>query len=226
MIRFSQACVRTGAGAVLLQPTTLEVGDRRTAVIGANGSGKTTLARLVNGLTLPTDGTVSVDGRDVVAQRAEVQRRVGFVFQHADHQIVYPTPLEDVALGLRARGLSRRDARAAALAALDQLGLRSRADQAIHTLSGGEKHLVALCGVLALGPEWLVLDEPTTALDLVNRRRVVEVLDGLAPRLLVVSHDLELVAGFPRAVLLHDGAVTADGAPEACIAAYLARVAA
>ncbi len=110
MIVLDGVTVITEDDTTLLGDVTTTIPDGRTAVIGANGSGKTTLARLLNGLVRPTRGRVTVDGRDVADERREVQRRVGFVFANADHQIVYPTPVEDVALGLRARGVSRTEA--------------------------------------------------------------------------------------------------------------------
>ncbi len=226
MISLRDVRVEAQDGTALLDGVSLDIDAPRTAVIGANGSGKTTLARLLNGLTPPTAGTVTVDGVDVVEDRAGVQRRVGFVFANADLQLVYPTPIEDVALGLRARGLRAADARARAADALAAVGIAHKADQAVHTLSGGEKHLAALAAVLALEPDWLVVDEPTTTLDLVNRRRVVEVLMGLDQRLVVVSHDLELARGLDAAVLVHDARVVATGAPDAMIDHYLGLVSA
>ena len=211
MITFTDVEVLATGGAVLLHDIALTFDERRVAIIGANGSGKTTLARLLNGLTLPTRGTVTVDGLDTAGDRRSVQRRVGFVFQDADHQLVAPTPVEDIALGLRAHGTGKRAAHETALDVLRQVSLEHKADQAIHTLSGGEKHLVALCGVVALEPRWVVVDEPTTTLDLVNRRRVIDVLMGLPQHLVIVSHDLELVSQLDRVVLIDRGAVAADG---------------
>ncbi len=203
--------VRTDDGVELLRDVTLTIDRSRTAIIGANGSGKTTLARVVNGLTRVTSGAVTVDGVDVATNRREIQRRVGFVFANADHQLVYPTPLEDVALSLRARGVPVRDAQDRARAQLDAVGLAHKADQGIHTLSGGEKHLVALCAVLVLEPQWLVVDEPTTTLDLINRRRVIDVLAALPQRLVVVSHDLDLVRTMDAAILVDAATVVAAG---------------
>jgi biotin transport system ATP-binding protein len=224
VIVFDDVAVEAPDGAVILHDVTLTIADRRVAVIGANGSGKTTLVRLVNGLTAPTRGTVTVEGVDVAADRRRVQRRVGFVFNDADHQLVYPTPVEDIALSLRARGIGGKDAREAALDALRSVRLEHKAEQAIHTLSAGEKHLVALCAVLVLEPDWIVVDEPTTTLDLVNRRRVTEVLLGLPHRLIVVSHDLDLVARLDRAVLVDGGTVVAEGAPGEVAARYVGLV--
>lgn len=220
MIAFDAVTVTTHDGVSLLDDVTTTIPDGRTAIIGPNGAGKTTLARLINGLARTSAGTVTVDDRDVASHRREVQRRVGFVFAEADHQLVYPTPLEDVALGVRARGRSRAQAREAAQVALAAVGVADRADQAIHTLSGGEKHLVALAAVLALEPDWVVLDEPTTTLDLVNRHRVIEVLLGLPHRLVIVTHDLDLAERLDRAILMGSGTVVAEGEPASVVATY------
>ncbi|MCB0873609.1 MAG: energy-coupling factor ABC transporter ATP-binding protein [Actinobacteria bacterium] len=222
MIEVDRVTVRTPEGRALLQEVSLTIEPGRTAIIGANGSGKTTLVRLLNGLATPSEGAVSVDGRDTVSARRDVQRRVGFVFQQADHQLVSPTPAEDVALGLRARGIRRREAMEHAAAALARFDLAHVADQAIHTLSGGEKHLVAMAGVLALKPDWMVLDEPTTSLDLVNRRRVLAALGAVDQHLVVVSHDLDLVREMDRAVLVDSGRVRCVGDPAEVIGTYLA----
>lgn len=222
MIVCEDVGVRTADGHDILRSVTLRITAPRTAVIGANGSGKTTLVRLFNGLTRPTTGRVVVDDVDVSADRRRVQRTVGFVFANADHQIVYPTPVEDVALSLRAHGVGGRDARERALAQLELVGLGAKADQGVHTLSGGEKHLVALSAVLVLNPAWLVIDEPTTTLDLANRRRVIQVLERLDQRLIVVSHDLELVRTMTETVYVRDGAVDGVGPSDAMVDRYLA----
>ncbi len=224
MIVFRDAGVTTDDAVTLLHDVSLTVAPGRTAIIGANGSGKTTLARLINGLTLPTAGAVTVDEIDTAVDRPAVQRRVGFVFQDADHQLVYPTPIEDVALGLRAQGVAKEAAFARAEDELARVGLKHKARQAIHTLSGGEKHLAALAAVLVLDPSWIVLDEPTTSLDLINRRRVVDVLLGLTQSLVVVSHDLDLVRELDRALLLDSGRVVSDGPCDETVGRYLDRV--
>ena len=189
-------------------------------LFGYAGTGKTTLARLLNGLVRPTRGRVTVDGRDVADERREVQRRVGFVFANADHQIVYPTPVEDVALGLRARGVSRTEARDRALAVLEEVGIADRAEQAVHTLSGGEKHLVALAAVLVLQPDWLVIDEPTTTPHPLNPRRVVDVLLSLPHRLVIVTHDLDLAEAMDHALLGGGHSVHEAGVPAGVIECY------
>ncbi len=224
MISCNAVSVQAEDGTVILDDVTCEIDGPRTAIIGANGSGKSTLARLFNGLASPTRGTVSVDGVDVARHTRRVQRRVGFVFANADHQLVYPTPLEDVTLSLRARGVGRDEARQRAYRQLERLGLADRADQAIHTLSGGEKHLAALAAVLVVEPDWLIIDEPTTTLDIVNRTRVVDVLRALPQRLVVVTHDLELAHELGTSVLVQDGTVVDAGASSTVVDRYIAQV--
>jgi len=159
-LRDATVTVRSDGGVrTLLQPTTCTLTERRVAVIGANGSGKSTLARLVNGLVLPSTGTVRVDGLDTVRDGAAVRRRVGFVFTDPDAQLVMPTPVEDVALSLR-RTVPAAGRDAAARAVLARFGLADHAEVPVHALSGGQKQLLALAGVLAVQPAVLVCDEP------------------------------------------------------------------
>ena len=192
-----------------LAETTLTLTEPTVALIGPNGSGKSTLARLVNGLVSPTTGRVLVDDLDVTKDGAAVRRRVGFVFTDPAAQLVMPTVAEDVALSLRR--LPRSERRTAAHTTLERHGLAHLADRSVHGLSGGQRQLVALAGVLATEPSIVVADEPTTLLDLGNARRVGEELLTLPQQLVLVTHDLELAARCERVVLLRDGAVVADG---------------
>nr|WP_231747653.1 ABC transporter ATP-binding protein [Auraticoccus cholistanensis] len=194
-----------------MHETTLTLTERRVALVGANGSGKSTLARLVNGLVVPSSGRVLVDGLDVARSGAEVRRRVGFVFTDPAAQLVMPTAAEDVALSLRHRHRDRRERRAAALSVLEAHGLAGLADRSVHTLSGGQRQLLALAGVLATEPSVLVADEPTTLLDLANSRRVGDLLLALPQQLLLITHDLELAGRCERALLVDHGRVVADG---------------
>lgn len=216
--------VRTSDGGVrtLLEPVTARLSERRVAVVGANGSGKSTLARLLNGLVLPTTGAVRVDGLDTTREGAAVRRRVGFVFTDPDAQLVMPTPAEDVALSLR-RSLPRAFERDAAVrAVLDRFGLGGHADVPVHALSGGQKQLLALAGVLATEPAVLVCDEPTTLLDLRWRRVVDDLLGSLEQQVVLVTHDLEAAGRAERVLVIDGGRVVADGAPGAAIEHYLA----
>lgn len=203
-------------GRVLLSPTSLTLTERRIAIIGGNGSGKSTLARLLNGLVSPTSGRVLVDGLDVARKGKEVRRRVGFCFTDPAAQLVMPTCVEDVELSLRRLVRSPSSRRTRALEVLARFGLEGLATQSVHTLSGGQRQLLALAGVLAAEPSIVVADEPTTLLDLANTRLVADALFGLSQQLVLVTHDLDLAARCDRAFVVADGAVTFDGpAPEA-----------
>ncbi|MFC5676334.1 energy-coupling factor ABC transporter ATP-binding protein [Aeromicrobium endophyticum] len=208
----------------LLHPTTLTLSERRIALIGGNGSGKSTFARLLNGLVEPTTGRVTVDELDTVDDGAAVRRAVGFVFTDPGAQLVMPTCLEDVALSLRRSVKDRARRRREALDVLESIGLADKADVSVHALSGGQKQMLALAGVLATRPKVVVADEPTTLLDLRNTRAVADRLFSLTQQLVLVTHDLELVARCDRVLVIDDARVTFDGAPADAVAHYRASV--
>ncbi|GAA1476117.1 energy-coupling factor ABC transporter ATP-binding protein [Nocardioides aestuarii] len=207
----------------VLEATTLDLTEQRIALIGPNGSGKSTLARLVNGLVAATTGRVVVDGLDVARDGAAVRRRVGFCFTDPAAQLVMPTVIEDVALSLRRHVRDKAERRRAALDVLESHGLAALADRSVHSLSGGQRQLLALAGVLATGPSVLVADEPTTLLDLRNTRTVADLLFSLTQQLLLVTHDLELALRCERALLVDGGRVVADGSPDDVVAHYRER---
>ncbi|MGI5486306.1 energy-coupling factor ABC transporter ATP-binding protein [Microtetraspora malaysiensis] len=223
MIEFEGVGHRYGE-RVVLSDVDLRLAERRVAFVGANGSGKSTLARMINGLVLPTSGRVLVDGLDPARQGREVRRRVGFVFTNPDSQIVMPTAGEDVAFSLRRSGLSRSERAERAAEVLAEYGLAGYADHPAHQLSGGQKQLLALCAMLALDPAVLVCDEPTTLLDLRNKRRFAELLTGLRQQVVMVTHDLDLLDGFDRVVVLDGGRVVADDEPGPALRHYRALV--
>jgi biotin transport system ATP-binding protein len=204
----------------LLHPTTLTLSERRIALIGSNGSGKSTFARLLNGLIEPTAGRVTVDGLDTKRDGAAVRRKVGFVFTNPDSQLVMPTSLEDIALSLR-RTIKDKDARRArAREILTEMGLADRADTSIHALSGGQKQLLALAGILATEPDVLIADEPTTLLDLRNTQLIADRLFALRQQLILVTHDLDLALRCERAIVIDDARVAFDGKPSEAVAFY------
>lgn len=206
----------------LLEPTSLTLAEHRIGVIGANGSGKSTLARLFNGLALPASGTVSIGGHDTAREGRGVRRRVGFVFTHPDAQLVMPTPLEDVTLSLRRTVADKRERRQRAREVLADIGLADRADVSVHALSGGQKQLLALAGILATEPELVVADEPTTLLDLRNTRLVADRLFGLRQQLVLVTHDLELARRCDRVLVVDAARVVFDGPAPAAVDHYIA----
>lgn len=204
----------------VLQDVTLRLEQQRVAFVGANGSGKSTLARTINGLVRPSRGRVLVDGRDPATDGRAVRRRVGFVFTNPDSQIVMPTANEDVAFSLRGKGLSKAQRAQRADELLAEHGLAGYGDHPAHQLSGGQKQLLALTAMLALEPDVLVCDEPTTLLDLRNKRDFARRLARLPQQVVLVTHDLDLLEDFDRVVVLDEGRVVADDAPAEAVRAY------
>ena len=209
---------------VILAPTTLSLTEHRVGVIGANGSGKSTLARLLNGLVKPTSGRVLLDGVDVARHGPACRRRVGFVFTDPAAQLVMPTCTEDVELSLRRHVRDPRARREQAVAVLARFGLAEHADVSVHALSGGQKQLLALAGVLATEPDVVVADEPTTLLDLANTRRVAELLFSLDQQLVLLTHDLDLARRCDRVLVIADAAVAFDGAADDAVDHYVSLV--
>lgn len=217
---FENVSVRFGDHQALTN-VSLALTARRTAVIGSNGSGKSTFARLLNGLTLPTAGSVRVHGLDPSRQARELRRRVGFIFSNPDAQIVMPTPAEDVAFSLRGSGLARAEIRRRTGDALARYGLSAHAEKPAHSLSGGQKQLLALCAVLIREPDLVVADEPTAFLDAANGRRIRDLLlESLPQPLVLVTHDLAMAARCDEVIRFEDGRVVQQGEPDAVIAGY------
>ncbi len=207
-------------GRPVLSGISLSLAQQRIGIVGANGSGKSTLARLLNGLVVPKSGRVIVDGLDTARDGKAVRRKVGFVFQNPDHQIVMPIVAEDLAFGLKARKVPKAEIDDRIDAALARYGLGHLRDRPVHLLSGGEKQLVALSAVLVTEPDILVLDEPTTLLDLRNRNRVAAAIAALPQQTILVSHDLDLIATQERVLMIEDGRVAADGPPSDVLPYY------
>lgn len=167
----------------------------RIGLFGPNGSGKTTLLHIMMGLVRPDCGEVRFRGQAVATEREfrAVRQSIGLLLQNADDQIIYPTVLDDVAFGPLNRGLSPEKARQVAERTLSMLGLADFGERLSHRLSGGEKKLVSLAGVLAMEPEALLLDEPTNGLDPDTRTRIVDILGRLGKPLIVISHDWDFL---------------------------------
>ncbi|WP_232703232.1 energy-coupling factor ABC transporter ATP-binding protein [Halobacterium wangiae] len=221
-----------------LDGVSLDVADGECVVLaGANGSGKTTLVRHLNGLLVPDDGDVLVDGTPVQDDLVAARTSVGMVFQDPRDGFVGATVGADVAFGPENLGLPREDVEARVADALDAVGMTGRGDERIDELSGGEQARVAIAGALAMRPAHLVLDEPFAGLDWPARRTVLERLRALhagvpasrasgssseeqresdgGTSLVVVTHDLRDVWDLAdRVVVLADGEVAVAGAPE------------
>jgi biotin transport system ATP-binding protein len=208
----------------VLTDISVELSEPRIGVIGANGSGKSTFARLLNGLVLPDSGQVRVAGHDTRRDGRAVRRLVGFCFTDPDAQIVMPTVREDIGFGLRRRGLAPADIAARVDRALTDFGLAHHADHPAHLLSGGQKQLLALAAVLVTDPALLIMDEPTTLLDLRNAAAVGRIVAELPQQVILVTHHLELLEGFDRVLVFDEGRLVCDDAPAAAGTHYRQRV--
>ncbi|WP_223185696.1 ABC transporter ATP-binding protein [Streptomyces sp. CBMA152] len=185
----------------------------RVALLGPNGAGKTTLVLHLNGILTGGAGTVTVAGLPVEKRNlAEIRRRVGIVFQDPDDQLFMPTVREDVAFGPAASGMRGPELEARVRAALEQVGMAEFADRPPHHLSFGQRRRVAVATVLAMEPEILVLDEPSSNLDPASRRELADILRTLDVTVLMVTHDLPYALELcPRSVILSGGAIAVDG---------------
>jgi len=204
----------------VLDSVSMTLTEQRIGIIGANGGGKSTLVRLINGLGEPTEGSVQVDGVDVAKHGKAVRRKVGFVFSDAENQIVMPNVRDDVDFSLRRLKLSKEERTARVDAVLDRFGLTPLSDQSPHTLSGGQKQLLALAAVLVMEPTVIIADEPTTLLDLRNRDRIRREFASLEQQLIVVTHDLDFLSDFDRVICIDNHHVAADGPPDEVIPFY------
>jgi cobalt/nickel transport system ATP-binding protein len=190
----------------------IERGER-VALLGPNGAGKTTLILHLNGILSPSLGKVAVGGLEMNKENLrEIRRRVGIVFQDPDDQLFMPTVAEDVAFGPKNLGLGIEETRARVRKALEAVGMEEYSARPPHHLSFGQRRRVAIATVLAMKPEILVLDEPTSNLDPAGRRELAEILTGLDLTMLMVSHDLPYALQLcPRSILMDEGIIVGDG---------------
>jgi biotin transport system ATP-binding protein len=210
-------------GTNALDDVTLKLDQKRIGVIGLNGSGKSTFARLLNGLVKPTSGSVLVGGIDPATDSKAARAQTGFIFSNPDVQIIMPTVLEDVAFSLRGSGLKKVEIEAKAREMLASFGIEHLADQAAHSLSSGQKQLLAICAILVTEPKLIVADEPTALLDLVNSRRIARaLLSDLSQQIVLVTHDLDLANGCDILVRFAGAKLVQIGEPSAVISSYLA----
>jgi cobalt/nickel transport system ATP-binding protein len=192
----------------------LAIGPReRVAVLGPNGAGKTTFVLHLNGILTPGRGSVEVGGLPVTTQHLpEIRRRVGIVFQDPDDQLFMPTLRDDVAFGPANLGLRGDELHARVETALAAVGLGDLADRPPFHLSFGQRRRAAIATVLAMEPEIIVLDEPSSNLDPASRRELAEILRSLDVTVLMVTHDLPYALEIcPRSVILSGGVIVADG---------------
>lgn len=189
----------------------------RVAVVGPNGAGKTTLFSLLAGLLVPETGRIELDGE--VLRPGAFRPQTGFVLQQPDDQLFCPSVREDVAFGPENMGLSREEVSRRVDEALETVGVLPLSERPVHHLSGGEKRVVSIAGILAMQPNLILFDEPSAGLDIRNRRRLIHLLRGMEQTLVIASHDLEFLLELcDRVVLLDGGRIVADGPIRAIMA--------
>ena len=220
MIKFDSVSVKK-EGRVILRDLSLSLDQKRIGIIGHNGSGKSTFIRLINGIETPETGSITVDGSNSQKDRKDVLKKVGFVFQNPDNQIVYPMVREDLAFGLKNRRLLKTDIQSRIDEIAEKFGITSLLDRLSHTLSGGEKQLVAIVSILIMQPKYLILDEPTTLLDLQNKKKIMDILNQLDQHIIVVSHDLDFLRDYDHILRFDQGQLIDQGKPDTVIEKYI-----
>ncbi len=184
----------------------------RVAILGLNGCGKSTLLLHTNGLLLPSQGEVNVGDVPVTKKTLPVVRRaVGMVFQNPDDMLFMPTVYDDVAFGPRNMKLPEKEVERRVRGALEAVGLSGCDDKAAYQLSGGQRRSAAIASVLSMEPNILVLDEPSSNLDLKARRNLIDLLKTFHHTIIVATHDIEMAQELcPRSLLMQDGRIISD----------------
>ena len=216
MLEFRNVSFSYEPGTPVLDNLSFHIRKGETVgLIGANGAGKSTIMKLMLGL-LPAQGEILVDGMPVTKQNLPpIRQKIGFVLQDSDNQMFMPTVYEDMIFGPRNYGLTREEADARVDRVLKELGLESLKYRHNHQISGGEKRMAAIATILAMEPEMIVMDEPSTALDPVNRRRVISTINSRKETKLIASHELDMILDTcQRVILLNHGRIVADGEAE------------
>ena len=207
-------------GRKILRGLSIEVEAARIGIVGRNGSGKSTLARALAGLIAPDSGTLKINGHDLAKDRKTALSEVGVLFQNPDHQIIFPTVDEEISFGLRQQGLSKDDADQRCRNTLSQFGKSHWAGMPVTALSQGQKHLLCLMAVAAMGPRMIILDEPFTGLDIPTRMQLRRYLNRYAGGIAHVSHQPEDLIGCEIVIWLEKGSVEATGAADKVLRAF------
>jgi len=183
------------------------------ALVGENGAGKSTLLLHMNGYLAATQGEIKVGDNPVSSKNLDaVRRSVGMVFQNSDDQLFMPTVFDDVAFGPMNLGLGKGEVEHKVVQALETVGASHLRNRPPYRLSQGEKRAVAIATVLAMSPDILVMDEPTSSLDPTSRKRLIELLRTFRHTKIIATHDLDMAMDLcERTIVLHEGRITADG---------------
>lgn len=209
-------------GHLILDGLSAEISTRRVGVVGRNGSGKSTLARILAGLVRPGAGAALLNGIDPAKDRKAALRQVGILFQNPDHQIIFPTVIEEITFGLRQLGRGKAAARDGALAVLAEFGKAHWAEAHVATLSQGQKHLLCLMAVIAMRPALIILDEPFTGLDIPTRMQLHRHLARYQGSLIHITHDPEDLRGYDEILWLEQGRIARRGPMDEVLPVYVA----
>ena len=220
MITFDNISFAYETGAPVLRGVSFHISPgEAVGLIGANGAGKSTIMKLMLGLLPCTEGEIRVDGVRVEKKTLpQIRRTLGFVLQDSDSQMFMPTVYEDMMFAPRNYGLSKEEAEKKVDAVLEQLNLTELKHRHNHKISGGEKRMAAIATILAMEPKAILMDEPSIALDPVNRRTVIQAVNDMPMTKLIASHDLDMILDTcDRVLLLSGGQLAADGPAEAIL---------
>ena len=216
MIEFQHVSFAYEKSREVIRDLSFRIGDGESVgLIGANGAGKSTVMKLMLGL-VSGEGRILVDGEELTKQNLSlIRRKLGFVLQNSDNQMFMPTVYEDMMFAPLNYMLSREEAEKRVDAVLGRLGLQELKYRHNHRISGGEKRMAAIATVLAMEPEMILMDEPSSALDPYNRRIVINAIRELGQTKLISSHDLDMILDTcDRVILLSAGEIAADGPAE------------
>lgn len=223
-LEFKDVCFSYPQSGEVLHDVSFRINHgEHVALLGLNGSGKSTLLLLTNGLLMPSSGKVVVGDIPVAKETFPIIRQtVGMEFQNSDDMLFMPTIEEDVAFGPRNMKLPEEEVRRRVVASLDAVGLSGFEKRPAFSLSGGQRRAAAIASVISMEPSILVLDEPTSNLDLLARKKLIDLLAGFHHSILLATHDLDMARELcPRSILLDAGKIVGDGPTEEVIERYI-----
>lgn len=213
MIQFEHVTSEYDKGKIVLNDISFRMkAGESVGLIGANGAGKSTMMKVLLGL-VEAKGNIIVDGKKMTAKNIkDIRKKLGFVLQNSDNQMFMPTVYEDMIFGPMNYGMTREEAEQKADEVLSTLGIAQLKYRHNHKISGGEKRMAAIATVLAMDPDVILMDEPTSTLDPYNRRQIINTVKGLSNTKLIASHDLDMILDTcDRVILLSEGRIVADG---------------
>tara|TARA_Y100000389_G_scaffold48725_1_gene44077 strand:+ start:1295 stop:1993 length:699 start_codon:yes stop_codon:yes gene_type:complete len=198
----------------VIDQITLNVSEQRIGIVGVNGSGKSTLARLISGLIAPISGSIRINDIDIYKDRKAALKTVGIIFQNPDHQIIFPTCIEEISFGLMQQGMTRIEAEERSNEILLQFDRLKWSDQLAHNLSQGQRHFLCLIAVLAMNPDVIILDEPYAGLDLPTSLQLRHELNKLSQQIVMITHNKDILVDFDRILWIDNGKIIKDGSYE------------